>query len=405
MSSDRPYQTGTSSSQQQPSTPRDSPPARPMAVGRRMSATSTPSMDNKSAARPSQNWLTGLHQVSTIPHTPPDSSPMSPSMNPAFSNGNVSLYSTRSTATSNAAATSCTSATAIKARNSLVGSPTLCYGSSFSVSALGFESGYNDTARVGDRNNNHGSSTSTSSSDDDDESIPNVMMTYDSDERLSNSSRRPSVSSSVNGAKDNESYTPFSSISFKDKLTKAEEKKNNNQEENTPAIRHVQSNVKALRPKAKNFLRISRDLQEEMAPLDYEIKRESEITNALREYDDETDPRQAYILPHQPGTNGYEEYDKTTLHSKANVFRDSYMNDTDDSDAVAPSSPKAPMALKRKAAIVDESMDSNTLKRRAVSPGIGSPSSTSSSTTNIGSKHNSLKQVQDTSDGFQNMSL
>lgn len=48
-------------------------------------------------------------------------------------------------------------------------------------------------------------------------------------------------------------------------------------------IRRFVSEGRSLRPKVKSFLRITRDLQDEMSPLDSEIKQEARITNALRD--------------------------------------------------------------------------------------------------------------------------
>lgn len=63
-------------------------------------------------------------------------------------------------------------------------------------------------------------------------------------------------------------------------------------DKNKVTVRHVNVNNNALKPRIKNFLRISRDLMDEMSPLDYEIKQEARITMALRDESmvDEPDP-------------------------------------------------------------------------------------------------------------------
>jgi hypothetical protein len=342
-----------------PSTPRDPRHHRGLRLLSRRGSVGTPEPVSSSSSSSSWNRphrLTGLHQVTTIPQTP-ESSPMSPSMNPS------SLVSSVNPMRSGPG----------RNRNHSIGSPTLYYGTSFSVSALGFES----HADVHEGDNEDGSSSSSSEDNC-------IHGGYDSDDRMSDRLRPGGGDPSSGHAEDH--LEGFSS-SFKYKLTRAGEKKKQQKQE--PAIRQVQSNSKSLRPKARNFLRISRDLQEEMAPLDYEIRREAEITMAMRDGDETSDPRPTYTNP-----NLHKAFRQNTIAT----------SDTDDSDIV-PTSPQSKPSgiLKRKAAIVDESVDSNTLKRRAVSPGVSSP--IIGSPTNIGAKHSSMKQVQDTSEGFQNMSL
>lgn len=342
-----------------PSTPRDPKHHRGLRLLGRRGSVGTPEPASSSSSTSSWNKphrLTGLHQVTTIPQTP-ESSPMSPSMNPS------SLVSSVNPMRSGAG----------RNRDHSIGSPTLHYGTSFSVSALGFES-HTD---VHEGDNEDGSSSSSSEDN-------GVHEEYDSDDRMSDRLRSSTINPPSSGH--NEDYLDGFASSFKYKLTRVGEKKT--QQEQEPAIRQVQSNSRSLRPKAKNFLRISRDLQEEMAPLDYEIRREAEITIAMRDGDETSDPRPTYTNP-----NLHKAFRQTTATS-----------DTDDSDII-PSSPQSKPSgvLKRKAAIVDETVDSNTLKRRAVSPGVSSP--IIGSPTNIGAKHTSMKQVQDTSEGFQNMSL
>lgn len=57
----------------------------------------------------------------------------------------------------------------------------------------------------------------------------------------------------------------------------------NNGHVNKVAVRHFVPNAFSLKPKVKSFLRITKDLQEEMSPLDYELKHEAKITMALKD--------------------------------------------------------------------------------------------------------------------------
>lgn len=318
--------------------------------------------------RPSR--LTSLHQV-TMPQTP-DSSPISPSIVHLTSSthsissagsglGNRALANRRSFC-----------------RSRSIGSPTsVYYGPSSSVSSLGFES---RQTTVND---------DSSSSEDG----------YESDRASSISSRRPSTSM----------LPEDSAIASGLGLSKMSFTKN----EPKAAIRHFYSNAKALKPKAKNFLRVSKELQDEMSPLDYEIKKEAEVTSALRIDDDPKSRRNSF--------HGFSSFlnknDRTIFPASSSIDpiivngepRDNDPSDTDDSDIFpplgSPALPKPePNMLKRK--VMEDSMEPSILKRRAVSPGLSSPILQASNGSSVmGSKRANIKQMQDTSDGFQNMSL
>lgn len=148
-------------------------------------------------------------------------------------------------------------------------------------------------------------------------------------------------------------------------------------------IRQIGSSSKALKPKAKSLLRISRDLQEELSPFDYEVQRESEITTALR---GDQDDRRVEKLQQTDRLDGQ--------------MDDHEMTPTNDSNDN--SNDHGREERKRKATI-DELYD-NGWKRRAVSPAV-SPAQSPASSGNIGTKRSNFKQVFDTSDGLQNMSL
>ncbi|KAG5354826.1 hypothetical protein CJU89_6620 [Yarrowia sp. B02] len=144
------------------------------------------------------------------------------------------------------------------------------------------------------------------------------------------------------------------------------------------AIRMVSNNRKNMKPKPKSFLRISRDLVEENAPLDCEMRHESAITCALREDAvEESGMSRDPVLPSRdvPYPN-YVDYFEHVIDEHS------------DSDTARP---------KRKR-VGDYD---GVLKRRAVSPGLSSPIMSASPT---GAKR-SNRQVQDTSEEIQRMSL
>lgn len=147
------------------------------------------------------------------------------------------------------------------------------------------------------------------------------------------------------------------------------------------AIRMVSANNrKNMKPKPKSFLRISRDLVEENAPLDSEMRHESAITCALREdaVEESGMARDTAVLPARdvPYPN-YIDYFEHVIDEHS------------DSDTARP---------KRKRVAGDYDP---VLKRRAVSPGLSSPIMSASPT---GAKR-SNRQVQDTSEEIQRMTL
>lgn len=140
------------------------------------------------------------------------------------------------------------------------------------------------------------------------------------------------------------------------------------------------NNRKNMKPKPKSFLRISRDLVEENAPLDSEMRHESAITCALREdaVEESGMARDTAVLPARdvPYPN-YIDYFEHVIDEHS------------DSDTARP---------KRKRVAGDYDP---VLKRRAVSPGLSSPIMSASPT---GAKR-SNRQVQDTSEEIQRMTL
>lgn len=223
------------------------------------------------------------------------------------------------------------------------------------------------------------------------------------------------------------------------------------------AIRRFVSDGRSLRPKVKSFLRISRDLQDEMSPLDTEIKQEARVTTALR---DDGTPETYYHHPFATGVTAYQssptvsmsankdlsDSHKNKATSKVDskpsssisssfapiqqqqypqrrhslIRSDSIKSGTISSDAEltdneapfslhSPGSTSARLAtatpsVKRKASIMEDTMEPSFLKRRAVSPGYVSPIIGSPTSGTLGPKRN-IKHLRDTSDGFEKMSL
>lgn len=199
-----------------------------------------------------------------------------------------------------------------------------------------------------------------------------------------------------------------------------------------------------LRPKLKSFMRVSQDLQDEMAPLDCEMQREADLTSCFRRLDSSSSLRylNEYDEPRDKGESifNFEEEDATnqakpheihnysgaraTLstncsaplihpnkellvrlqHLKTRRLSTSALSSKDKSFTSDTENEGNP-TFKRKIDFVDDVMDNNysSLKRRAVSPGVSSPLLTGSPT-HIG-KIASLRQLSDTSEGFQKMSL
>lgn len=203
-------------------------------------------------------------------------------------------------------------------------------------------------------------------------------------------------------------------------------------------IRLISSSGKNLKPKAKSFLRVSKELEAESAPLDFEMRREAEITASIRSdfsLNGNSKPNsylQHGVFPFDEestmpiASNLESSVDDKTLRSTSptatdaekhflpintqkpplfrqqtpplSMFRPGLHSDTEDSDIVVGSPSAALPVLKRK--IIMEESDTNVFKRRAVSPGgmspvIGSPSI----------KRATLKQMQDASDDLSTMSL
>ncbi|ANB13415.1 hypothetical protein AWJ20_1706 [Sugiyamaella lignohabitans] len=369
-----------------------------------------------------------LHHVTSF-QTPPDMSPISPS---ATAPSHVATVNTPQMPTPGSDGSSIVGSTAgissfssglyVKSHpssrsssrrnsrtahssNSIGGTtPALYFGPSSSVSSLGHESGF--LLKRNEKGSSAASrryrSSSSSSSDDDDL----ISAGYDSDDRMSLGSRRASVTSTKGSDID---ITPPAAI-----------------------VRQMISNGRSLKPKMKSFLRISKDLQEELSPLDFEIRREAEVTSTFRE-EDAANPRRVSVggsiaigdgvgADAADGSNcnviaGGSSSGRTSMSSfhhqeliarlesfapggqKDSDAGSAIISDTEDSDAppisVTPS-------VKRKIAFLDDS-PVNGLKRRAVSPGLSSP--VIGSPTSHVNRRASIKQVYETSDGFQNLQL
>jgi hypothetical protein len=326
-----------------------------------------------------------LHQVVV---TTPESSPISPSVVIPNTATRRNTFSRKGTAMS----------------SSSLGSP--YYGPSSSVSSLGF-----DTAVAVDDD----SDVNNQSSSDDE------FMGYDSDDRVSLSSRRPSIVSIGGAGSSNGIYGANTmnntslSISSRSSLDEGPRdgfssalsglgitSKESSKEARRTIIRQTFISGKSLKPKIKSLLRISKDLQEESSPLDYEMKREAEVTNNFRQEEDED----VVFKSAHPKIIEFP-FKRTIETAVAGGPRINQPSDTDDSDFTngggsPPPQPPAPHSiLKRK---VDDNPDSpGAIKRRAVSPVLSSP--VMASTPGGMNKRASIRQVQDTSDGFQNMKL
>ncbi|CAN6645687.1 hypothetical protein TRVA0_021S01024 [Trichomonascus vanleenenianus] len=355
---------------------------------------STPAQSQYSGHIRPPHRLSSLSQVTIAPLTPETtSSPMmSPSMASLGSSGTVHSASRRSFT-----------------KGAYTGSP-LYYGPSTSVSSLGCE---------GDRPAIVSSSSSSS-----EDGYEEGMDSVEHDASYFSPHRRR-----LSAAPTHEPHDSLLGGSFRHRLAKAEESRSVSESllgagGPRAAIRQLKTSSKALKPKVKSFLRISRDLREELSPLDYEIKREAEVTSALRD-DEDTEPSLKFPPPvhHSPFLEEEINKPRQRRQSKPFVLR-SYggfggPSDTDDSDINVPLSPSASISsnasvqnyskgLKRKATLVEES-EPTVLKRRAVSPGLSSPivggNSSPAATPGPISKRASLKQMQDASEGFQNMTL
>lgn len=296
------------------------------------------------------------------------------------------------------------------------GPPSPYYGPSSSVSSLGFDTGlsYDDDIDA----NNSGSST------DEEE-----LMGYDSDDRASQSSRRPSlvsvggISNNIHGvgAMSTINGTTISNRSSLDEGTLTERGSGNmnllsglgitsrdaHKEKRRTIIRQTLNSGKSLKPKIKSLLRISKDLQEEMSPLDYEMRKEAEVTNNFRQEDAVDTLFQSF--PYQKGGSSF--INCGTLMSTGTP-REEQPSDTDDSDftnaGVSPPSPPQPQQqqqqhlLKRKQTEDNSDSLSGAIKRRAVSPALNT--STMGSPSGVNRQAN-LRRVQDASHGFENMKL
>lgn len=189
------------------------------------------------------------------------------------------------------------------------------------------------------------------------------------------------------------------------------------------AIRRFVSNGRSLRPKVKSFLRISRDLQDEMSPFDTEIKQEAKITTALRDDDNYySRPFGRYNVPPDvnmdkppasrintssfepiPPTQARRQLTRSDSLKSIGSVTDTESSMQSPSATPAKVAPIATPSVKRKASIIEDS-EPSFLKRRAVSPGYVSPVVGSPTSIGGGGKR-SLKHLRDTSDGLEKMSL
>lgn len=178
-----------------------------------------------------------------------------------------------------------------------------------------------------------------------------------------------------------------------------------------PPPRLVTQTRKSMKPKPKSFLRITRDLQEEGAPLDSEMRHEAAITCALREDESEHQQNQHHQKNKSPElvpsawasrSAGLPPVD-TTAQDECFRFDEEVQSDADWMAAHhQPPVMDDSKQQKRKAAIMQDSFEPSVLKRRAVSPGLSSPI-LSGSPSSVGAMRN--KQVQDTSDEMHKLSI
>lgn len=211
-----------------------------------------------------------------------------------------------------------------------------------------------------------------------------------------------------------------------------------------------------LRPKMKSFLRVSKELQDELAPLDCEMQREAELTSCFRRLsssysaspsrrasainltDDSSairpkpNEQQVFALDEEniilaekharstdsffqpPISNGAplnpnSHAQRASLHpnkellSRLQGIKRRPSSSTSKEKSFASDSEADTHTFKRKVDLIEDMFDSHeSVKRRAVSPGLSSP--LLNSPTHFG-KVASLRQLSDTSDGLQKMSL
>lgn len=136
-------------------------------------------------------------------------------------------------------------------------------------------------------------------------------------------------------------------------------------------LRRFSTDGSSLRPQVRSMLRISKDLMDEMCPLDVEMRCEARITTLLRDEDEETKPK---VVPPIKGVL------KPPLPPQG-----------------VQTAPASPIISKKRRF---EEEDEPTLKRRAVSPGFIGLMIPPGSPTKINVKH-----VRDTSDGLERMKL
>lgn len=101
------------------------------------------------------------------------------------------------------------------------------------------------------------------------------------------------------------------------------------------SARQVTANRDSLKPKVKSFLRISRDLQDELSPLDYEIKQEARITMALR---DETFDEPSYFAGSFKGLT-------SSMYSSSHMPPISSAGTSSSSSSSLVSTPKTPTSI------------------------------------------------------------
>lgn len=217
--------------------------------------------------------------------------------------------------------------------------------------------------------NDHMSSSSSSEEDD---------GYYDSDDLIS-LSRRQSIA--VSNAMQYDSDTTKSSQErfnsfFKRSFSSSGSDAYQSAVPTRTTTRRFIPDVKSLRPKIKSFLRISKELQDELSPLDCEIKQEAKVTNLLR-VDDSDESGYMNSLFVSP------------LPQSSLPLQDSTISGGD----TCIDSP----SMKRKAAVVDTVEEPMYVKRRAVSPGYVSPVA--------GSPTRNVKHLRDTSNGLERMRL
>ncbi|KAK9466657.1 hypothetical protein V1512DRAFT_263143 [Lipomyces arxii] len=156
------------------------------------------------------------------------------------------------------------------------------------------------------------------------------------------------------------------------------------------AVQFSRSGGGSLKPQTRSFMRITRELLDEFAPVEAEIKHEAEVTMAFRDESEDEDEEDE-----EEGGGGNSSSGGGVVRKRA--ASSASVSVVEDEDEVGWSEKK----LKRRGT-TDDWFEPYVIKRRAVSPGVvvsGSPPGTFA----VGKR--SMKQMQETFDKIQKMSL